>query len=68
MIDILEVYKNKVNKAVEKFGTFVRGPVGKITDRQVRTTLTMMEYSKMEEALEMAFNEANIEWRMGEPM
>ena len=66
MSEILAWYKAKVELAVNKFSTFVKGPVGDIQDKSVRLTLLTLEQNHMEEALEKAFNEARAEFRKDE--
>ena len=61
MSEILDTYKAKVDLAMNKFSTFAKGPIGEINDKSVRVTLLTMEQTKMEEALEKAFNEAKLE-------
>lgn len=61
MLNLLDVYKNKIDLAVYKFGLTIKGPIGKIQDKATRIALMSMEHAKMEESLEKAYNEARLE-------
>ena len=58
MSEILSTYKSKVHKATKHIGEIIKGPIGKIPEKTTRIALLTMEHTKMEEALEKAYNEA----------